>query len=90
MDPSAIPVIDHADLVSDRPEALARAAEAIATGLGTYGLVYVRGHEIQRQRVLELYDRFLEVLDRPGKISHVPTGLMWAVVRLVRLFNRHR
>jgi isopenicillin N synthase-like dioxygenase len=65
MDPSAIPVIDHADLVSDRPEALARAAEAIATGLGTYGLVYVRGHEIVRAEVLELYDHFLELLSRP-------------------------
>ncbi len=31
-----------------------------------------------------------EVLDRPAKISHVPEWLMWSVVRLVRLFNRHQ
>jgi len=31
-----------------------------------------------------------EVLDRPAKISHVPSWLMWAVVRLVKLFNRHQ
>jgi len=65
MDASAIPVIEHADLVSDRPEALARAAEGIEKGLGTYGLVYVHGHEIARDRVLELYDEFLALLDRP-------------------------
>jgi uncharacterized protein YbjT (DUF2867 family) len=31
-----------------------------------------------------------EVLERPAKIFHVPTWLMWLVVRLVRLFNRHQ
>jgi len=29
-------------------------------------------------------------LDRPVKISHVPSWLMWSFVRLVRLFNRHQ
>ena len=29
-------------------------------------------------------------LDRPAKISRVPSWLMWSVVRLVRLFNRHQ
>lgn len=31
-----------------------------------------------------------EVLGRPARISHVPGWLMWAVVRLVRVFNRHQ
>jgi len=31
-----------------------------------------------------------EVLGRPVKISHVPSWLMWTVVRLVKLFNRHQ
>ena len=31
-----------------------------------------------------------EVLDRPAKITRVPEWLTWPVVRLVRLFNRHR
>jgi len=31
-----------------------------------------------------------EVLGRPAKISHVPAWLMWTVVRLVRVFNRHQ
>jgi len=30
------------------------------------------------------------VLGRPARISHVPGRLMWAVVRLVRLVNRHQ
>jgi uncharacterized protein YbjT (DUF2867 family) len=29
-------------------------------------------------------------LDRPAKISRVPSWLMWSAVRLVRLFNRHQ
>jgi uncharacterized protein YbjT (DUF2867 family) len=29
-------------------------------------------------------------IDRPAKISRVPSWLMWSVVRFVRLFNRHQ
>ena len=63
--PPDVPVLDYADLLSDRPEALQRCADALAVGLGRYGLVYIRGHEIARDEVLGLYDRFLELLDRP-------------------------
>ena len=38
----------------------------------------------------ELAALAFEALGRPAKISHVPAWLMWAVVRLVRLFNRHQ
>jgi len=31
-----------------------------------------------------------EVLERPVKISRVPPWVMWAVVRMVRYFNRHQ
>jgi uncharacterized protein YbjT (DUF2867 family) len=31
-----------------------------------------------------------EALGRPPKITHVPERLMWAVVRVVRLLNRHQ
>ena len=31
-----------------------------------------------------------EVAGRPAKITHIPEWLMWSVVRLVRLFNRHQ
>jgi isopenicillin N synthase-like dioxygenase len=65
MDLTAIPILELADLLSDRPGALERTAAAIATGLGTFGLVYIRGHEVQRSEVLDLYDQFLAILDRP-------------------------
>ena len=31
-----------------------------------------------------------DVLENPAKISHVPSWLMWTVVRLVKAFNRHQ
>jgi uncharacterized protein YbjT (DUF2867 family) len=31
-----------------------------------------------------------DVLEKPAKISHAPSWLMWTVVRLVKLFNRHQ
>jgi len=31
-----------------------------------------------------------DVLENPTKISHVPSWLMWTVVRLVKLFNHHQ
>ncbi len=31
-----------------------------------------------------------EVLGRPARVTHIPEWLMWSVVRLVRLFNRHQ
>jgi len=31
-----------------------------------------------------------EVLGRPAKVTRIPEWLMWPVVRLVRLFNRHQ
>lgn len=30
------------------------------------------------------------VLGRPARVTHVPEGLMWLTVRLLRLFNRHQ
>jgi len=38
----------------------------------------------------EVAELAFESLGRPAKISHVPAWLIWAVVRLVRLFNRHQ
>lgn len=31
-----------------------------------------------------------EALDRPAKISHIPERMMWLLVCLVRIFNRHQ
>ena len=38
----------------------------------------------------EVANLAFEAIDRPAKISHIPEWLMWSVVRLVRIFNRHQ
>ncbi len=60
-----IPVLEHADLVSDDPAARERAARAVAEAFGGPGLVFVRGAPVAMAEVHALYDDFLEVLDRP-------------------------
>ena len=38
----------------------------------------------------EVAELAFRVLDKPAKVSRVPPWLMWSVVRLVKLFNRHQ
>lgn len=38
----------------------------------------------------ELAKLAFDVLDRPVRVTRIPAWLMWPVVRLVRLFNRHQ
>jgi nucleoside-diphosphate-sugar epimerase len=38
----------------------------------------------------DVADLAFDVLDKPAKVSRIPEWLMWSVVRLVKLFNRHR
>jgi uncharacterized protein YbjT (DUF2867 family) len=38
----------------------------------------------------EVAELAFDVLGRPAKVTSIPPWLMWSVVRLVRLFNRHR
>jgi uncharacterized protein YbjT (DUF2867 family) len=38
----------------------------------------------------EVAELAFEVLEKPVRVSHIPEWLMWSVVRLVRLFNRHQ
>jgi uncharacterized protein YbjT (DUF2867 family) len=50
--------------------------------------IEVGGPEILTWR--EVAALAFRVLDRPARVSAVPEWLTWAVVRLVRLFNRHQ
>lgn len=52
-----IPTLDLED-VDGSPEARARAAEALRVGFGTYGLIYIRNHAVDRDAVAELYDHY--------------------------------
>ncbi|MCB9691721.1 MAG: isopenicillin N synthase family oxygenase [Alphaproteobacteria bacterium] len=61
----SIPVVTLPDLLSDDPAVQARVAEAIQIAFGRYGLLYIREHGIERADVLETYDAFLDVLERP-------------------------
>jgi isopenicillin N synthase-like dioxygenase len=63
--PSDIPIVDVRDLSSPRAERQRAVAEALRTGLGAYGLVYVSGHGLDPERVEALYARFLAFTARP-------------------------
>lgn len=60
-----IPTVDARELRSADPAVQARTAAAIREAFGTYGLIYVSHHGIERPDVLDAYQRFLDVLDRP-------------------------
>lgn len=62
-----IPVVDLQDLAPGASQGdVTRAAQALARAFGTYGLVFIRNHGIARDSVTSLYDRFVELLDRPA------------------------
>ncbi len=62
---SQIPIVDLEDLQSPRQAAASRAADALREGFGEYGLVYIRNHGIETDRLESFYQTFLEVTDRP-------------------------
>lgn len=61
----SIPVVSLTDLLSTDSATQAEVADAIRVAFGTYGLIYIRDHEVDRAQVLDTYAAFLEVLDRP-------------------------
>lgn len=65
MSESEIPVVDLDDLHSPHLERQKAAAEALRTGFGEFGLVYIRNHGIEHDRLEEFYDSFLAVTSRP-------------------------
>ena len=60
-----IPTVDLDDLASDDATRRSRACADLVHGYGTYGLVFVAGHGIERPRVDSVYDDYLDVLERP-------------------------
>ena len=60
-----IPTLDLADVSSDQPARRDRASVALREAFGTYGLVYVRGHEVDATSLFELYDSFRAFVARP-------------------------
>lgn len=64
-DSLSIPVVDLEDLSSGRQQHQERAAQAILEAFGTYGLIYIRNHDIDAEELDAFYDRFLEFTSRP-------------------------
>ena len=63
---SDVPSVDIADLSSDDPARLDRAAEALRTGYGDFGVVTISGHGIEPSELDAYYLAFREVLARPA------------------------
>jgi len=59
-----IPVVDLADLESPKRDAQQRAREALSTGFGTYGLVFIRNHGINPEELEAFYESFVDFTDR--------------------------
>ena len=62
---SEIPTVDLNDLASDDAGRRDKACKDLVYGYGTFGLVFVAGHGIERPRVDGVYDDYLTVLERP-------------------------
>ncbi|MFT5433796.1 MAG: isopenicillin N synthase-like dioxygenase [Myxococcota bacterium] len=62
---SDIPVVDLQDLRSPYAEPQRRAEAAILSGFGTYGLIYIRNHELEPSAVDAFYGAFGDFTRRP-------------------------
>ncbi len=60
-----IPVVDLDDLHSPKVAQQRTAATALRNAFGHFGLVYVRNHGIETDKLTSFYDAFIEVTDRP-------------------------
>jgi isopenicillin N synthase-like dioxygenase len=60
-----IPVVDLKDLQSPHLEDQHRASEALNKAFGFFGLVFIRNHGIDMERLEGFYDSFLEFTSRP-------------------------
>ena len=60
-----IPTVDLRDLASENSETRQHAASELVRGYRDYGLVFVAGHGLRKERVDSLYDNYLTVLERP-------------------------
>ncbi len=57
-------VVDLDDIRSGDPARLQKAADAIRTGFGEYGLIYIRSHGVDLEQLKRLYARWVELTDR--------------------------
>lgn len=60
-----IPTVDLADLSSQSPERFDRASRDLKHALGTFGLVYVKGHDVDPAELRALYAGFRSFVNQP-------------------------
>jgi len=65
MSDPTIPIVDLNDVSSSDPAARARASAALREAFGTYGLVYVTGHHVDRSALQPFYKTFREFVALP-------------------------
>jgi isopenicillin N synthase-like dioxygenase len=63
---TTIPTIDLEALGEGSPDSRAREAAALRTGLGHFGLVYVKNHGVSAENVDQLYDLFQALTSLPA------------------------
>ena len=60
-----IPILDLGDVTASDPVARKRASDAVRVGFGTFGLVYVRAHDIDLDARSQFYKTFTEFVGWP-------------------------
>lgn len=60
-------VLNLEDLQSGDPERKRRAADVIRRGFGDFGLIYIRNHGVDIERLERLYGEWVELTDRPAE-----------------------
>lgn len=65
MSEPVIPVVDLADVASSSSADRERASAALTEAFGTYGLVYVKGHAVDRAELVPFYDAFRTFVAQP-------------------------
>lgn len=64
MSETAVPVLDLDDVRSGDAERIAKAAKALHVGLGEFGLIYIRNHGVDQERVARFYGDVVELFTK--------------------------
>src|SRR5690554_3435485 len=73
-----IPVVDLSDISSPRSEVRAHAAAQIRRAFGHFGLIYIRNHGVDMERLEAFYDAYLEFCAQPeAEKQKMSTPSIW-------------
>src|SRR5690554_1138964 len=73
-----IPVVDLSDISSPRSEVRAHAAAQIRRAFGHFGLIYIRNHGVDMERLEAFYDAYLAFCAQPeAEKQKMSTPSIW-------------